>query len=197
LAENKKENDEKVRIYNEVLKWIHDNDAHFKRNCKKLYDLKNLERIKRFANAPIDYIEERIELNKEVLKSYHKLHQTILFTILSGFYFYVLILLIQSCLMPLLSRFTIYDFILLMIKGELAIWSLIIWGCIGLIILWGARNGRILKYSGLLKVILDSEIEIYYLSKIKEYRNSIKCPNCGKRIPKDTIFCDQCGNEIK
>jgi len=54
-----------------------------------------------------------------------------------------------------------------------------------------------LRCIGLLRVIRDSEIEIYYLSKIKEYRSSIKCPNCGKRIPKDSIFCDQCGYEVK
>jgi len=58
LIENNKENEEKERIYKEVRKWINENAAQFKRNGKELYDPENLKRIKRFANAPIDYIEE-------------------------------------------------------------------------------------------------------------------------------------------
>lgn len=182
MTENKKENEEKERIYNEVLKWIKENEAQFKRNCKELYDKENLERIKRFANAPIDYIEERIELNKEVLKSYHKLHHSILLAGLTGLF----TILISQSVIEFFRTFQIKYLVLLILIGVCLIIAVKV-----------HLSFLILRWTGLLRVIRDSEIEIYYLSKIKEYRNSIKCPNCGKRIPKDSKFCNNCGNEVK
>lgn len=181
LVENKKEDEEKGRIYDEVIQWINENEAHFKKECKKLYDPENLDRIKRFANAPIDYIEERIELNKEVLKSYHKLHHSILLAGLTGLF---AILLSQS----------IIEFFRTFQARYLAL--LILLGIGSFIAVKNHLSYRILKWIGLLKVIRDAEIEIYYLSKIKEYRNSMKCPKCGQRIPKDSNFCNKCGTKI-
>lgn len=147
--------EEKERIYKEVLKWIEENDAHFKRNGKLLYDKENLERIKRFANAPMEYIDERIELNKKVSESYHKLYQSIL---LAGFTGFFAILLSQSIL----------SFVSTLEIKYLVVISLLVIGSIIAVVVH--PTPLILRWIGLLKVIRDSEIEVYYLSKIKEYR---------------------------
>lgn len=157
--EEQNRKDEETEIYNEVEKWIKENDAEFKRNGKELYDPKNLQRIKRFANAPMDYIDERIELNKKVSQDYHKLHHSILLAGITGF---VAILLTQS-IMKFLETSQIWYLVLLI--------SLII----GSLVAMKIRLSHILlRRMGLLRVILDSEIEIYYLSKIKENRNKEK-----------------------
>jgi len=182
LRKNKGENEEIDHIYKEVLEWIKKNDAQFKRNCKELYDKENLERIKRFANAPIDYIEERIKLNKEVLKSYHKLHHSILLAGLTGLF----TILISQSVIEFFKTFQIRYLVFLAFLGICLFISMKV-----------HLSFLILRWSGLLRVIRDSEIEIYYLSKIKEYRNSIKCPKCNEIIPKDSIFCNHCGNKLK
>jgi len=60
----------------------------------------------------------------------------------------------------------------------------------------GHLTAYILKGTGLQRVIRDSEIEIYYLSLIKEKRK-IKCLKCGQEIPKSSKFCNNCGSEIE
>ena len=179
LRENKNlQNYEKERIYDEVLEWIKENDAHFKKNGKILYDEENLERIKRFANTPMAYIDERIELNKEVSKSHHKLYHSILLAGLTGF----LAILSSQSIIEFFKTFELKYLVLLFLLG------------IGSIIAVKIHlTYLVLKWIGLLKVIRDSEIEVYYLSKIKEYRKSIRCSGCGKRIPKDSEFCYHCG----
>ena len=147
--------EEKERIYNEVLEWINENDAHFKRKGKILYDEENLERIKRFANAPMEYINERIELNKEVSKSYHKLHQSILLAGLTGLF----ALLLSQSIIEFFRTFQISYLVLIVL--------ILIGSVISVKI---HLTSLILRWVGLLKVIRDSEIEVYYLSKIKEYR---------------------------
>lgn len=147
--------EEKERIYNEVLEWINENDVHFKRNGKILYDKENLERIKRFANAPMEYINERIELNKEVSKSYHKLHQSILLAGLTGLF----ALLLSQSIIEFFKTFQISYLVLIVL--------ILIGSVISVKI---HLTSLILRWVGLLKVIRDSEIEVYYLSKIKEYR---------------------------
>jgi len=151
--------EEKARIYNEVDEWIKANDAHFKRKGKILYDEENLERIKRFANAPMDYIDERIELNRKVSESYHKLYHSIL---LAGFTGFFAILLSQS-IISLVDTFDIkyLGIIVILVVGAIIVAKVRI-------------TPHILRWIGLLKVIRDSEIEIYYLSKIKEYRKKRK-----------------------
>jgi len=147
--------EEKERIYNEVLEWINENDAHFKRKGKILYDKENLERIKRFANAPMQYIDERIELNKKVSESYHKLHHSILLAGITGF---VAILLSQS-IMKFLETSQLWYLVPIFLLA------------IGSLIAMKIRLSHILlRRMGLLRVIRDAEIEIYYLSKIKESR---------------------------
>jgi hypothetical protein len=147
--------EEKENIYNEVLKWINENDAHFKRNCKPLYDKENLERIKRFANAPMDYIDERIESNKKALESSHKLYLSILLAVFTGF---VAILFTQS----ITSYVNTLNIKYLVVPALLLIGSFLA--------LKMHLTPHILRGIGLLRVIRDSEIEIYYLSKIKEHR---------------------------
>ena len=157
--EEQKKKDEETEIYNEVIEWIEKNDAHFKRNCKILYDSKNLERIKRFANAPMDYIDERIALNKKVSESYHKLYQSIL---LAGFTGLIVVLFSQSVVSFAKSEITFLSFVII----------LIFIGSISIIA--AMEKTSFLRLIGLLKVIRDSEIEIYYLSKIKEHRKKEK-----------------------
>lgn len=149
------EKEEKERIYNEVLEWINKNPTHFKRNCKPLYDEDNLKRIRRFDNAPIDYINERIELNKEVSKSYHKFHQSIILAGVTGVFAF------------LLSKSIIEFFETSQISYLVLIILILIGSVIGVKI---HITLLVLRWIGLLKVIRDAEIEVYYLSKIKEYR---------------------------
>lgn len=159
---------EKKSIYNEVLKWIEENEAHFKKNCKILYDKENLERIKRFTNAPMEYIDERIELNKKVSESYHKFYQSIL---LAGFTGFFAILLSQS-IVSFVDTLEIKSIVPLVFTHiDFKYLAVILILLIGTIIAIKIRiTPHILRWIGLLKVIRDSEIEIYYLSKIKEYR---------------------------
>jgi len=148
--------DEETVIHEQVVEWVKNHDAHFKRNCKPLYDEANLEkRIKRFANAPIDYIDERIALNKKVSENYHKFHHSIL---LAGITAFITILLAQV-LMKFLET------------SELWYLGLLISLIIGSVVATKIRPSyTLLRWMGLLRVIRDSEIEIYYLSKIKENR---------------------------
>lgn len=166
LDDTRKE--EKERIHNKVREWIKDNDAHFKRNGKILYDEENLKRIKRFANAPIDYIDERIQLNKKVSESYHKFYQSIVLAGFTGFF----AILLSHYIISLVDTLEVTSIIPLVVtyidvKSLVAILILLI----GTIIAIKTHiTYLILRWIGLLKVMLDSEIEIYYLSKIKEYR---------------------------
>jgi len=146
-------------VYLKVIEWIADNDSHFKENEKPLYDEKNLERIKRFANAPIDYIDERIELNEKVSENYHKIHTSILLAGVTGFFGYLL-----SNSMINMANATDY---IIKQKNMLLFFSVFL--LMGFALLLNIKM-HILKSTGLLRVIRDSEIEIYYLSKIKEHR---------------------------
>jgi len=164
VGARKLSDEEKERLHEEVIEWIEENDAHFKRNCEKLYDEKNLDRIKRFASAPKDYIDERIELNKEVSRNYHKMHTTILLAGFTGFY---AVLLSSSITVPAnTTEITLNTHLHIVIVAILVAGALL-----------APRirlTYRLMKMVGLLKVILDSEIEIYYLSKIKEHREKVK-----------------------
>lgn len=86
MTENNEENVERERLYKKVIDWIENNHAQFGKCGQEFYDPDNLERIRRFAKAPMEYIDERIELNKEVSKGYHKLHTTILLAGFTGIY---------------------------------------------------------------------------------------------------------------
>lgn len=154
--------EEKEKIHKEVVEWIDKNDKRFKENCKNLYDKDNLEKIKRFAGAPIEYINERLEMNKEVAKSYHKIHQSILLAGLTAFY---AVLLTQIILSIVNASEITYNFYLNI--------SLLMFLIIAALLAPRFRlTYKLMKFVGLLRVILDSEIEVYYLSKIKEYRES-------------------------
>jgi hypothetical protein len=151
------QDEESGRIYKEVIDWIEEYPEHFGKKGEELYDTKNLERIRRFANAPRGYIDERIELNKDVTKNYHKLQHSI---ILAGFTGFFAILLTQS----IMEFFKTYQL------QYLILW---VWLACGAIIAMKTHlSYLVLKWIGLEKVIRDSEIEIYYLSKIKEHRKS-------------------------
>ncbi len=156
--------EEKERIHKEVVEWIDDNNAHFKENCKELYDKDNLDRIKRFAGAPIEYIDERLEANKGVSKSYHKFHLSILLAGLTAFYAVLLTQIIMSLLYaPAITLQFIKEFIVLVVL------------IVSALVLPRFRIAyRLMKLVGLLRVIRDSEIEVYYLTKIKEYRKPKK-----------------------
>ena len=160
-----KNNKELELLHSQVLDWIDLNEAQFERNGKKLYDEENLVRIQRFANAPLGYLTERIELNKEVLKSYHKLHHTILLAGFTGFY---AIILSQSIL-----KIAETEIFLERLYYLALILSLLIGALIAIRIKF---TSHILRGIGLLRVIRDSEIEIYYLTKIIEGR----CPKSEK-----------------
>jgi hypothetical protein len=197
LLENKERTDEKEWFYKLIddRKWIKEHDAHFKRNCKELYDLENFERMKRFANAPMDYIDERIELNKDVTKGYHKLHTSILLTGLLGFYLFLL----GQTLTSFLNTFKITSvnstYQISNIDIPISVFLLILF-IVPFIAIKINLKFRIMRWIGLLTVIRDSEIEIYYLAKIKEYRNSIECPKCHERVPKDSDVCYYCGKKL-
>lgn len=149
---------EETEIYNEVIEWVNVNDAHFKRNCKPLYDEENLKRIRRFANTPIEYINERFELNKKVSEAYHKLHHSILLAGITG----VFVILLSKSIIEFVKTLQFKYFVLLILT------------VIGLMIVKKIHLGYlVLRWSGLLRVIRDSEIEIYYLSKIKVNREKI------------------------
>lgn len=163
-------------------KWINDNSDHFKENGEILYDEDNLKRIKRFADAPMQYIDERIELNKGVSKNYHKFHHSILLAGITGFF------------AVLLSQSVIGFFETFHVRFLILIILLVIGSVIAMKI---HLTYLILKWIGLLRVIRDSEIEVYYLSKTKEYRKSIECSTCHKRVPKGSVFCRHCGNELR
>jgi len=121
---------------------------------KELYNKDNLDRIKRFADAPVDYIEERIELNKEVLRNYHKLHQSILLALLTSFYFSLLVLSLSQ------GKYSLS--LILIIIGIMAI----------PLQYYKNISFHFMRLIGLLRVIRDSEIEVYYLSMIKKNRMS-------------------------
>lgn len=160
--------EEKERIHKEVVKWINENDTRFKENCKILYDKENLEKIKRFAGAPIEYIDERLEANKEISKSYHKIHQSILLAGFTAFYAVLLTQAVISLVTEIVTASTITPtFILYIIYIGVLIGS-------ALLVPRFHFTFKLMKLVGLLRVILDSEIEIYYLSKIKEYRKTEK-----------------------
>jgi hypothetical protein len=149
-----------------------DNDAHFKRNGKILYDKENLEKIKRFANAPMGYINERIELNNKVSESYHKFYESIVLAGFTGFF----AILLSHYIISLVDTLEIPSIIPLVVtyidfKSLAAIVILLT----GTIIAIKIRiTHLILRWIGLLKDMLDSEIQIYYLSKMKEYRSEIE-----------------------
>ena len=116
--------EEKKRIHEEVVNWINENDAHFKENCKILYDKENLERIKRFADAPIEYIDERLEANKEISKSYYKFHHSIL---LAGFTAFYAVLLTQAIISLVTASVITLTFILNIIFLGVLIVSALLW----------------------------------------------------------------------
>lgn len=171
--------EEKGKLYKEVLEWIEDNSAQFKKNGKILYDKNNLERIKRFAGAPLEYINERLEINKKVLESYHKLYQTILLAVFSSFF---LLSLYELFIKPIFSQVSLDLVLSPKIEIIRNIQPTIVFSILGLVlwlVFWYSvlkliKGAWFLKLTGLLKVIRDSEIEVYYLSKIKEYRESLK-----------------------
>jgi hypothetical protein len=153
---------EKNELYQEVINWIIENDTQFLENKQKLYDERNLQRIKRYAGTPNEYIEERMELNKDVLKNYHKLHHTIILAGFTGFY----ALILSQTILNFIESTTVTHFswkyfimILLLVLGALIAVKI-------------RFTYLILKWTGLLKVIRDSEIEVFYLSKIKQSRES-------------------------
>lgn len=158
--------EEKERLHNEVLDWIKDNSAQFKPNGKIVYDKENLERIKRFACAPIEYIDERIELNKEVSKNYHKFYTTI---ILAGFTAFYAVLLTDT----ILSLVNISEITNVVYVKAFLLIALLVGACLAPKF---RLTFKLMKFIGLLRVIRDAEIEVYYLSKIKEYRESKKKP---------------------
>lgn len=191
---NKSNKIDEEKLLCEVEKWTEEHPYHFGKKDKVFYDRENLYRIKRFAGAPIGYIEERIELNKEVSKGYHKLHLNILLAGFTGLYVYLLARSIVSiteisniCKMTFSNFANIILFIILISGGVIAV----IWQY------YGHLTAKILKWIGILRVIRDSEIEIYYLSLIKENRNKIRCLKCNLEIPKGSKFCNNCGYEIK
>jgi len=116
--------EEKKRIHEEVVNWINENDAHFKENCKILYDKENLERIKRFADAPIEYIDERLEANKEISKSYYKFYHSIL---LAGFTAFYAVLLTQAIISLVTASVITLTFILNIIFLGVLIVSALLW----------------------------------------------------------------------
>lgn len=189
--------DEKV-ILEEVKKWVNGNKAHFYHNCKPLYDKENFDRIERFVDAPTDYLDERIDLNKEVSKNYHKFHSSILLAGFTGFYF----ILLSNVLSNLIEKYGNVDIIYLITNFKLSyisnfdVVSLIILLFLPFVAVLLNLKYVILKKSGLLKVIRDSEIEIYYLSKIKVSRENLICSHCNKEIPMQSIFCNKCGIKI-
>ena len=154
------QDDVSVKILGQIIDWVEDNDAQFVKNGEKLYDEENLKRITRFAYAPLEYLDERIELNKAVLKDYHKLHQSILIAGFTGFYAIVFSQSILELVKTTEITQTTYNYVALII---LLLISAYVATRIRL-------TSKILKYTGLLRVIRDSEIEIYYLTKIKEHR---------------------------
>ena len=116
--------EEKKRIHEEVVNWINENDAHFKENCKILYDKENLERIKRFADAPIEYIDERLEANKEISKSYYKFYHNIL---LAGFTAFYAVLLTQAIISLVTASVITLTFILnIIFLGVLIVSALLV-----------------------------------------------------------------------
>jgi len=139
-------------MINEVRKWIEKHPKQFGEKGKELYNKDNLDRIKRFADAPVDYIEERIELNKEVLRNYHKLHQSILLALLTSFYFSLLVLSLSQ------GKYSLS--LILIIIGIMAI----------PLQYYKDISFHFMRLIGLLRVIRDSEIEVYYLSMIKKNR---------------------------
>lgn len=190
-------NDEEV-ILKEVEKWVNGNKAQFYPKCMPLHDKANFDRIKRFVDAPTEYIDERIELNKEVSKNYHKLHSSILLAGFTGFYF----ILLSNVLSNLIEKYGNVDLIYLITNFKLSyisnldVVSLIFLLFLPFIAVLLNFKYVILKKSGLLKVIRDSEIEIYYLSKIKASREKIICSHCNREIPKQSIYCNKCGVKI-
>lgn len=157
-------------LLEEVKDWIEDNKAHFYENCKELYDEDNLERIKRFADSPLEYLKERMELNKEVLKNYHKLHHSILLAGITGFYLLIVTNFIKT-LMENYQNVTINTIVLDL--RNIPIINI----CVFIVLLVGPiiaikihLTYQILKWIGLLRVIRDAEIEVYYISKIMEAR---------------------------
>jgi len=174
-------------------KWRGDNPDHFKPEGKILYDEKNLKRIKRFADAPLGYIEERIELNKEVSKNYHKLHHSILLAGITGFYILILYQFVVSFIevIPLINtpEMSIHNF-----GKPLSLLAVLIIS--PLIVRAVHFTYHVLEWTGLLKVIRDSEIEVYYLTRIKEHRKLLECSKCGEKTPKESKFCMHCGQEM-
>lgn len=148
-------------LESDVKQWIEDNPAQFKPNSGINYDCENLKRIRRFADSPVEYLIERIELNKAVLKDYHKLHHTILMAGITGFYAIVISQLSLSILEKWTTDTNNAEF-------QLLILVYIILSAIFVVL--GGLPTLVLKWSGLLRRIRDSEIEIYYLSKLLESR---------------------------
>lgn len=147
--------------YKEVITWIKSNPSHFGDSKNPIYDPDNLKRIKRFANSPLEYLDERIELNKKVSENYHKIHTSILTAVASGFYGYLLTTAITNVVntndQSILQNNVMFIIILL---ASLVMAKLL------------KAQTIMFKLTGLLRVVRDSEIEIYYLTKIKENRKS-------------------------
>jgi len=167
------------QLFSEVQNWICVNKKHFYDDkCNPIHDEENLERIKRFADSPCEYLKERLELNKDVSKNYHKLHHSMLLAGTSGFY----LLIVSSFVKYLLDKYGAST----LLSFRFSFWSipiiegLVIAGLIlGPIIAVKIRlTTKLLSWLGLLRVIRDSEIEVYYISKILEARKNAKNESC-------------------
>lgn len=161
------------KILSDVKKdWIDEYPKKFYR-CGKpekgqgLYDVENLERIQRFAGAPDEYIKERIELNKEVSKNYHKIYTSILITVILG----TGILTLKDTITNIGKLIVEEKWIT---EGTLswAGWYYVIIITLVLVALFmiNWKKTTLLRWTGLYKVIIDSEIEIYVLTKIQQER---------------------------
>jgi len=159
-------------VQHQVRNWIENTKGdHFKENCKPLYDEKNLERLKRYHNSNEEYLLKRMDLNEEVLKKYHTLYYTILTAFTTGF---ILFLSSQLLLKGLTGEITSIINELNIIKIFFLALMVISLGS-GFSVIFSLKVRRfLLKRSGLLNVLHDTEIEIYYISKIFEYRKKQK-----------------------
>lgn len=148
-------------------KWVKTHTSQFGTVDRPYYDVTNMERIKRFKDAPDDYIDERIELNKEVLKNYHTFYQKMLLIGFEGVYIYLLVHSAYTFFSNPNSTMTLQDRNFVVFCWILAVGLLLM-----ILQYFWHLSFTFFKTIGLLRVIRDSEIEIYYLSLIRKDRKT-------------------------
>jgi hypothetical protein len=206
MVEENQSNTSQDYFQKEVNKWIEDNYAVFKeggeQNGKILYRSTIVKRCKKYDSASDEYLRTMLKLFPEIMKWYLNVFQGVFLVGLVGFETTLLVL-FSNNFAPWFQKLSNIDWSIFLSQSKFESWlqklsildwySTVIWFvplALFIVILAALKTNRKSESSYLshfiqttfwiVKNLKDTEIEMYYISKILEKRELDKrhVPNC-------------------